>query len=548
MQESFISTSSNEQYGDIPEHLRDKLAHKIIQESNGITGILYLNPEYEYESDVVQFVEFLRFADLTKEIIHATSAEIREFHDKSDKSSFNSSSYQREITEYFTVASRNRASDVHFTIIDNVGAEIQFRVHGDLELYKEISFEQGNSYCRTMYGTMCDAADNSFTPGKAQSARISSQFLPEGLTGVRIATTPIDNGYIVVCRLLRDSKGDSFDLFELGYDYFQIDIFEFLMSKQAGVIMISGPTGSGKSTTLQRCISKIIKKTNGAKHVVTVEEPPEYRIFAEVDVKIPIYDESGNFNGFTERKKNKYASQIPVINIKNAKDKHEKMSNAISSCMRLDPDIIMIGEVRDEPTAIAALEAAMTGHPVYTSVHSNSAVTIFNRMFEIGIKPELMCNDEIVTGLIAQRLVKELCPHCAITLIDQEKEIDNTKLINPSTLQRLMKIFDNNLSGIKIINENGCSHCLKGAKGMTVIAEIIKTNGKLMSYAKSHDFLSLKKNWIEEGGVTMQMHGILKIKRGMCDPTLIEEATEPLKLPDEILENEVLRTSFFNLV
>lgn len=547
MQESFLTTSVGEQYGNIPEHLRDKIAHKIRQEPNGLVGEIYLNYEYEHESDVVQLMEFFKELKLCNVTHSVTSAQIKEMHDKSDRSAINTSSIQREIKEYFTIAAKKRASDLHITVREN-GALIQIRQQGDLHIFKELNYEQGNSYCRTMYSTMCDAADKTFAPSRHQGGRIASIYLPDLLTGVRIATTPTESGYKMICRLLYDAKDDSLDLAILGYDKFQQEIIEFLMSKQSGVIIISGPTGSGKSTTLQKAMSNIIVNTNGTKHVVTVEDPPEYAIFGEIKYKEAEYDNSGSVSRYVEKTKLSFATQIPVLNAKNPQERETKFNEAISGSMRLDPDIMMIGEVRDQASAGAALKASMTGHQVWTTIHANNAITIFSRLFDIGAKVELTCNAEIVSGLMAQRLVKKLCPHCAITLVDKENNIDNCHLLNSGMINRLNDVYGSDLSNIKLVSESGCSECVNGISSLTVIAEVIKCDDILMDLARTNNLVELKRYWLQQlGGVTMQMHGILKIKRGICDPRDIEAATELLHIPTEISSDEY-REEFFKRI
>lgn len=543
-----IVTAQGEYFGNIPDDVRGMFAAKVYhkEDSGTATGVsligeVFINPEYEYHPDVVQLQQLFKVMGLSPSITNVTSSEIREMYDKSDKNSSSQSSIQRDIKEYFNVAANQDASDMHITVKEN-GSFIQIRTQGDLYRFKDLTSEQGNSYCRTIYTTMCDVSDKSFTPTKSQGGRIAQLYLPDKLTGVRIQTTPTENGYKMICRLLYSAKDSSNDLLSLGYESFHQDMVEYFMSKKSGVVIVCGPTGSGKSTTLEKICSQLISNTNGTQHLVTVEDPPEYEISGECTVKEPVYDEKGLSTGFVEKKVLSFAAQIPVINAKTPELKSQKFNEAIATAMRLDPDIMMIGEIRDPASASAALKAAITGHQVWTTLHANNGLTVFSRLFDIGAKRELVCDPEVVMGLIAQRLVKKVCPNCAIPLLGHEE------LIDASLMKRINEVFSENgigIENIKLRNFNGCSECNNtGIKGRTVVAEIIKCDDNFMELTREGKRVELKRYWLNNlKGVTMLMHGIIKISQGSCDPRDVEAQTEHLSIPDESDKE-----SFVNLV
>lgn len=537
--ESAIVTAKGEFFGDIPDEIRDMFAVRVSHREDSstavgisIVGEIFINPEYEYHPDVVQLKQYFVKCGLGETINNVTSAQIRELYDKSDKSSSSQSSIQREIKEYFNVAANQNASDVHITVREN-GSYINIRRQGDLYRFKNLTSEQGNSNCRTIYTTMCDVADKSFQPTRYQGGRIAQLYLPDKLTGVRIQTTPTENGYKMICRLLYDAKDSATDLLSLGYEDFQQEIIEYFMSKKSGVVIISGPTGSGKSTTLQKVISNIITISNGTLHVVTVEDPPEYEIFGIEKTKKPSYDSvSGKLVGYTEETSYAYATQIPVTNAKTPELKNQKFGEAISAGMRLDPDVMMIGEIRDNASAGAALKASMTGHQVWTTVHANNCLVIFSRLFDIGVNKGLACDAEVINGLMSQRLVKKVCTSCGLPLKGNES------ILEPGITKRLHDVFsllNISMDNIRLKNPKGCSACDNvGTVGRTVISEIIRCDDQFMELTLTGKKVDLKKYWLDDmGGVTMLMHGLIKIYNGICDPRDVEAQTEHLSFPAE---------------
>jgi type II secretory ATPase GspE/PulE/Tfp pilus assembly ATPase PilB-like protein len=459
------------------------------------------------------------------------------------------------IKDLFSYCVSKDASDVHIMVRDNE-CIIKVRSLGDLHRVHDLSHEKGNSICRTIYTTMCDSADKNFQPKKAQGARISALFLPDQLSGARVATTPTENGYYMVCRLLYKPKDKNPTLKQLGYEDFHVEDLEKLAAKTSGVTIISGPTGSGKSTTLQVVISDIITQAEGKSHVITVEDPPEYTIFGWEPAKQTIISESQE--EITDKKIKCYATQTPVMNVKDSAQKAEKFNLAISAAMRLDPEIIMIGEVRDAASAGAALQAAMTGHQVFTTVHANNALTIFPRLIDIGAKKELACDADVVCGLIAQRLTKKLCPHCCKSLLDNMDEFLKRQGAI-ATLKRLLVSFgayknyeeikhikdvnvmleaikDVDLSGVRIRNPEGCPNCnFNGLSGRSVVAEIIMTDQKYMELILQDKKAELKKYWYKDlKGIDMQMHGLIKVKQGLADPIEMERELGQFDLHEDI--------------
>lgn len=407
------------------------------------------------------------------------------------------SDVQRFASQLFAKAVDERASDIHIRISKKDNTKILFRVHNDLREVDQRSYKFGDQLCTAIFQTMTDISDSTFEVMSRQDARISDKNrLPAKVDGIRIATSPQVDGYIMVLRLLYNDTTEDLRLSTLGYAPAAVDAVEYMKRRPTGVMIIAGPTGSGKSTTLQRVLGSVIAETGGRKHIITVEDPPEYPIPGAV--------------------------QTPVANTETEEERSRAYQAAIKAAMRLDPDIIMLSEVRDNPTARLVIQAAMTGHQVWTTVHANSGLAIIDRLRDLGVAMELLTDPTIVGGLICQRLVKVLCPECKEPLAEHLSEYDE------KDVRRAMTML--NLSGVYRRNKSGCQSCGgSGTKGRTVVCETIVTDNKLMSFIRSGDRIaSIDYVRREQGTQSMLDHAIEKINAGLVDPFEAEDVVGQL--------------------
>lgn len=396
-------------------------------------------------------------------------------------------------------ACRARASDIHIRVKRNC-TDIYFRVHNDLLKVSGHTRENGERLLATLYGAMASVSDSSYKPTERQDASIADRDkLPPQLNGVRIATAPTNEGSVMVLRLLYNDPGDNIDFRPLGFTDAQAGLLQQLKEQPIGMNIISGPTGSGKSTTLQRVLSGEIIEEAGRLHVLTVEDPVEYPI-----------------NG---------AVQTAVTNAGTEGERSLKFSAAIANAMRLDPDTIMIGEVRDNASAQNALRASMTGHQVWTTVHANSALAIVDRLIDLGLPMGLVSDHTIITGLISQRLVKVLCSEC------KKKLHENLHLVAPAVLQRVRQVAGTRFNNVFIAGD-GCPHC-KGetTTGRSVIAEIILPDAAFFDLIRAGEKNKAMQYWLKElGGKTLLEHAIEKVVMGIVDPQMAEKVVGHLTL------------------
>lgn len=390
-----------------------------------------------------------------------------------------------------------RASDIHIRVGKRYGTRIWFRVHGDMLSQEDHIEEYGTKLCSTIYQVMTDVSDTAFKPNEHQDARIAnlSEIAPE-LEGVRVATSPTVDGHMMVLRLLYNDANNSTDLTALGWSEYHKDSVKLMKARPTGLNIVCGPTGSGKSTTLQRILTGLIAEKNQTINVITVEDPPEYPIPG--------------------------ANQTPVV--ATGEDRASGFQSCITGAMRLDPDVIMISEVRDPASAEAAFRAAMTGHQVWTTLHANSAPAIIDRLIDIGLPLSLLADHNVVTGLMCQRLVKVLCPHCKVPMVD------NTKLLDSALVDRVMRAMST--VGTVYIAGDGCDKCgHTGTKGRTALVETIIPDTRFMQYIREGKKTEAIEYWTKvQKGVTLLGHAISKIQEGLIDPRAAELVAGPLTL------------------
>jgi type II secretory ATPase GspE/PulE/Tfp pilus assembly ATPase PilB-like protein len=456
-------------------------------------GKLLVSKSHAFNPHVRGFMARLKLMDKPCEMEYVDLSIISELNESADHdgASRSASEMQRIAKDMFQRAVSMRASDIHIRLSKRDKTKILFRIHNDLRVIEEQPFDVGDQLCATIYQAMSDVSAPTFEPISRQDARIGNRNkLPAELDGIRIATSPQVDGYIMVLRLLYNDTMDTNDLEALGFSASQSSTVALVKRRPTGINIIGGPTGSGKSTTLQRILGSIISESQGRKHVITVEDPPEYPIPGAV--------------------------QTPVTNADSEEERSRAFQKAIKASMRLDPDIIMIGEVRDTPSARLAVQAAMTGHQVWTTVHANSAFAIIDRFTDLGVPLELVSDPTIVTGLGCQRLLKVLCPHCKVALSSVMERY------NELEIQRIMaELLPENV----YVLGNGCPHCKQsGTIGRTVVAEFVASDERIMSFIRNRDRLGAIEYWrCEQMGSSMLEHAIEKINLGLVDPFLAED-------------------------
>ncbi|MFN7160354.1 MAG: GspE/PulE family protein [Candidatus Gracilibacteria bacterium] len=300
---------------------------------------------------------------------------------------------------------------------------------------------------------------------------------------IRMSTLPTEFGETVVLRLL-DAKKGIVPFKDLGFIGITHHHLELAIGARNGMILVTGPTGSGKTTTLYSILNTI--STPKIK-VITLEDPVEYHL------------------------PNISQSQIH-------EDEGYTFGSGLRSILRQDPDVIMVGEIRDLETAETAVQAALTGHVMLSTVHTNSAVETIPRLLNMGVKPFLLAPS--LNAIVAQRLVRMLCPHCRKALaVNQEEEEIFQKVIDD--IRKVYKDFKIDVP-TSIYHPEGCTLCTgTGYVGQIAIIEVLNMSDAIrdliLTEASTKQILEKTK---EEGMITMKQDGLLKVMQGM---TTLEE-------------------------
>ncbi len=402
---------------------------------------------------------------------------------------------RREILEMLREAASLHASDVHI-VVERGQANVWYRIDGERRPIENRHWKGdfGLQLCRTVSVIASDSGNfgGEYREAAYQAGRVSDG-LPAGVQAVRLQWNPVGyGGRQLVMRLLYAEQSVGASLATLGFSEEHREALKILRSHPTGITVVSGPTGSGKSTTLERNLSQIVQDYPGA-HVMSVEDPPEYTIKGVV--------------------------QLPVASdAENDEDRQNAYVEAIAAAMRSDPDRIMVGEVRTHAAAQAALRAALTGHAVYTTVHANDALAVIARMIDIGVEPFMLRDTSLMRGIVAQRLVRRLCPQCR-----REAGLDALPGDMAERLTAALSgILDAPLERV-FLPGDGCSHCREGYAGRTVVAEVILPDQTLLDLLVAGDRTAGEAYWRGQlNGKTMMDHGLDKVVLGEVDPIELE--------------------------
>lgn len=457
---------------------------------------LYVSDEYRTNPHVLAYCHELEKNRIDYHIKYEDTSKVRDFYLKQNGSVFiKNTDIQNEIIRLFKKAKDLNASDIHFRI-NNGYCLVLFRIDGMLEKQTELVEEEARQYISAIYQSMCAVADPVIEWGIPQDARIKEDFVSDlGLFGARFASRPSVQGYLCVLRLFYSSK-EALTLETLGYLPEQIALIKKMMSSTEGIVLVCGPTGSGKSTTLQIIANQVLKRHQYKINFITVEDPPEIPIAGSVQTSLT-YD---------RRDPN-------ALSIEWAK--------AISNLMRLDPDQIMPGEIREVYGAKACIDAAMTGHNVWTTMHTKDPIFALSRLCTMGVDADLVTDSSLVIGLIGQRLARKLCKICKIPYLSNRKIIPHEER---SLIEETCEI-----DGVYLHNSEGCEHCRNtGFSGRTSLAEVIFTDADFMDSFIRAGAKGAREHWFLRGGITRNQHMIQRINEGILDPIYASSDVCPL--------------------
>jgi general secretion pathway protein E len=364
-------------------------------------------------------------------------------------------------------ALRQRASDVHLQPYED-RLQVRYRIDGILydRLVIPKSVQEAVISRVKVMGRM-DIAEKRLPQDGRATVKVADREVD-----LRISSVPTSYGERIVLRLL-DKGARVYELGELGLSPWDYQRFEKLIDYTHGIILVTGPTGSGKSTTLYAAIQKL----NGAeKNIITIEDPIEYQL--------------------------RGVSQIQVGG------KGLTFATGLRHVLRQDPDIIMVGEIRDDETARIAVQAALTGHLVFSTLHTNDAAGSVTRLLDIGVEPYLAAS--AVLAVMAQRLVRTICPHCRESFRPE-----------PEALAEIGLEAKDLPDGVAYRGK-GCAECLEtGYLGRSGIYELLVVDENVrLGIIERQSANAIKAEAVKGGLITLRADGASKVARGL---TTIDE-------------------------
>lgn len=357
-------------------------------------------------------------------------------------------------------AVKRNASDIHFEP-EHAFLRVRYRIDGVLQQIRSLhkTYWPGIVVRLKVISGMDIAETRSPQDGRLQ---INLGGRP---IDFRVASHPTIHGENIVLRVL-DREKSIMPLERMGLRQETLDELKLMMTRPEGIMVVTGPTGSGKTTTLYSLLSF---QNTEAVNIMTLEDPVEYPVTMMRQTSV---------------------AEVNKVDF----------ANGIRSIMRQDPDIILVGEIRDADTATMAFRAAMTGHQVFSTLHTNSALGTFPRLLDIGILPDIMAGN--IIGVVAQRLVRVLCPHCKEAYTPPEPE---RKLLNVTPQQ-----------DITVYRNVGCKRCnYTGYRGRMAIMELLRIDHDIDALvARRAPMDELRNMAMEKGFVTLADDGVRRILEG----------------------------------
>lgn len=352
------------------------------------------------------------------------------------------------VNSLFYQALKKRASDIHIEVHENRGI-VRYRIDGALVKHVELDIKIMNLIIsRIKVISNLDISEKRVSQDGRTQIKVAGKSLD-----IRVSVLPTFYGERIVMRILMQAE-EIPHMHELGFENSLIAQFDKLLKHPHGIILVTGPTGSGKSTTLHSFLQEI---ATPEKNIITVEDPVEYK--------------ADNVN---------QVQANPKVGL--------TFASGLRSILRQDPDVIMIGEIRDSETASISIQAALTGHLVFSTLHTNNATASITRLIDMGVEHFLVSS--AILGVLAQRLVRKLCPNCKQEDIIAEEFAADLGLPQGDTIYKAGE----------------CSACsYSGYKGRVAIGELFILDEEMKIYLKSHpDDHEIRAHAIQKGMRTLQ--------------------------------------------
>lgn len=409
-------------------------------------------------------------------------------------------------------------SDIHIEVRRDE-AKVRFRKNGDCVDFAEWPVKYARTMAGVIYQVIADEKDTTFDEARPQAAIIDRELSESMRIRVRLNTIPAyPAGFDMVMRILKMGQGGKrTPLDKLGYEKRHLSHIRRGVAKPVGAMIMAGTTGSGKSTSLNSMLGEKIEAYKGKLKVITVEDPPEYLLWG--------------------------ATQVPVVRSRSVAKAGDKSANpfvaVMSAALRSDPDILMVGEVRDEDSAHLLIHAVQSGHQVFTTVHASGAMDIISRFRSMHMPDDVLGGQNFISALMYQTLLPTVCPHCSTGISKLKADVQNDQ--DEELIERIYSLIQPSvIEGLRFRHDEGCEQCAHGVIGRSVAAEVILPDPYMLKCFRDRNDTEAFMHYRRKGGRSALEHGLAKAFRGIADIRDVESKLDQITLLKELDESSRL--------
>lgn len=414
------------------------------------------------------------------------------------------------VEELIHAAIDDGATDIHLCCREKTGMAL-FRVHSRIFPNHQYGVEQSKQMAGYLYTQMSEAktrSHNTFSVENKSMSCMVKMRVKDTDYKLRYKYIRLVDGWDVIIRILAvetlNERNKTFE--DLGYEVSQVKLLMQCVSRSIGLIAFLGPTGSGKSTSLKICMEADPNRRQRKRY--SVEDPVEYKIYGVSQISVQRDD---------------HEDQLDSI---------KALNGTLLDILRGDPDEVMVGETRDASTASIAADFVLTGHKLYTTLHTSSAFGAILRLDRLGLDRHVLADRQFLSALAFQRLLPVLCEHC---------KLPASAVLAAEKLQLLQEKYRLDPADIYCSAENGCTHCKgRGITGSTVVAEIVAPDKVIRQFVADGKDEQAETYWRQSRktafgdpdmtGKTAYEHALYKISQGRIDPRDLEREFEPLEV------------------
>ncbi len=426
------------------------------------------------------------------------------FHAEHDQLGIERSEVERCAFDLIAAAVQTGASDIHVETRGAI-ARVFFRIHGERFEQPNLATPTAMSILRVLYNVHADRQNSgtNWDPNAVQDTAVEHVLATGARVQLRFNSAPIYPAPNIQCtlRVLRmDGDMAARELDAVGYTPQMVRAIDDMLIGSTGLVLLVGPTNSGKSTSLQSFIQRIYQRRGASIKVVTIEDPVEYLIARACQMGVP---------------RGKLAPhEIARI-----------YRELLGSTLRQDPDVALVGEIRSSEQAEPVKDLVLAGRKILSTLHAYEALAVFPRLREIGVPMSLLARPGFISGVIYQRLVPLLCPDCALPA----REAVQRGSLLAATWDRVLNVVHDGGEQVRGRNRRGCPHCnFTGIVGRTPCAELLVPDEEFLRLLREDDEPGARTHWHRTGintdgaGVRVMAHAISKLRRGLVDPTDVE--------------------------